>query len=168
MKQVFRLVDPGRVDKMIGFEELPERLLKGIRRGSIDGFPRHWKDEMGVDKNDRDPRPFYVLEYKTINSDKERWQEIGNYVRMATDKKVRLLDHLEDMAISMANDSYSQMTIEPEDITLIPIPKETDKKEPFKTAVEAQKEHIEEKSEQPVQSVELKKRGRPKKALATV
>lgn len=158
MKQVFRIVDPGRVDRMIGFEELPERMVKGLKRGAIDGLPRHWKDYLEVSKTDKDPRPFYILEYKTINADKERWQEIGNYVRATTAKEVRLLDRLEDMALPMAPDSYSAMTLEPEDILIIPVPLETQK---LKIVEEA-------KTEEPNEPTALKKRGRPKKVLEPV
>lgn len=160
--QVFRLVDPGVVDRCIVFKSLPKRLLPGIRRGPIEGFPRHWYDFMGVSKTDKDPRPFYFLEYKMLNADKERWQEISNYVRSATDKKVRLLDKIEDMAIPLAPDSYSQLTLEPEDIPVIPIEPEDDEKvEEKKPAIV---KAIEESKNEPVFT--KKKPGRPKKLVA--
>lgn len=165
--QVFRLVEPGRVDRIIAFDELPKRLLTGVRKGTIEGFARHWWEFFKIDKTAKDPKPFYFLEHTMLNSDKERWQEICNYVRSATDKKVRLLDKIEEMAIPMAPDSYSQITVEPEDITdhaLIPIQAEEEEVvKPVKV----------EKKEEPLINTETitvvkKKAGRPKKHLVTV
>lgn len=118
--QVLRLVEPGFVDKIIAFDSLPERYWVNVKKRTCEGLPRHWKSYS----------PFhYLLEFKDINSDKERWQEIGNYVRKAVDIKFRLRDKLEDMAIKMAADATSPVAIEPEDIPVIPLPVEIDEEE---------------------------------------
>lgn len=162
--QVFRLVDPGVVDRCIAFNSLPKRLLAGVRRGLIEGFPRHWQDFMGVSKTDKDARPFYFLEYKMLNSDKERWQQISNYVRAAADKTVHLLDKIEDMAIPLAPDAYSQLTLEPEDVPVIPIAPEDEEKVEVKEEKKAPiVKAIEESNNEPVFT--KKKPGRPKKLV---
>lgn len=173
--QVLRLVMPGIVDRMIAFNSLPQRLIKGIRRGGIEGFPRHWKDFMGVKATEINPQPFYFLEYTILNADKERWQEISNYVRAVVDKEFRLLDKLEDMAKSLAPDSYTQMTLEPEDILIIPIPAEEEKKP--KESAKLKKENDVKtdqikadqiKTDQMKTEYKGKKRGRPRKEVAAV
>lgn len=148
--QVFKLVNGGFVDKVIAFNSLPTRFLAGIRTRDVSGMPRYWakwlsesgsvRDVMQtetevladrnlrVTKNKAGTEPcFFILEYKDLNADKEKWQEICNYVRRVVDVKVRLLDHLEDMAKKMANDSYSQLDLEPEDVTVIEVPDEEEK-----------------------------------------
>ena len=145
--QVFRLVNGGFVDKMIAFDSLPESILTGIRTKDISGMPRYWgkwledhgcvrtvfKTEteilmdrrMHVTKTPIGKEPcFYVLDYMDLNADKEKWQEITNFLRRAVDKTVRLMDKIEDMAKKMAPDSYAQLELEPEDIPVIEIPKE--------------------------------------------
>lgn len=123
--QIFRIVKGGFTDKVIGFDSLPKSMLSGIGKGSIDGFARHWKkwfEDVAVDEYRKDGTgPFYILDYFSVNKDKEKWQEISNYVRRATDKNFRLLDKLEDMAIPMAEDSHKEMTLQPEDIVIVPI-----------------------------------------------
>lgn len=145
--QVFRLVNGGFVDKMIAFDSLPHRLISGIRSKNCEGLPRYWatwlkekgsiRDVVRTEtKKDAqlnyhftytkigDEPCMFVLDYKDINNDKEKWQEIVNYVRRTVDKTVRLMDKLEDMAIPMAPDSYVSITLEPEDIPVIPVPAE--------------------------------------------
>lgn len=181
MIQVFRLVDPGRVDRVIGFDELPNSLTTGVTRGSAVGLPRAWQDYLGVKRGDVRALPFYVLDFRTLNRDKERWQEISNYVRRSTHKDVRLFDNLYEMAKPMSVDSYSSLELDPEDIIVIPIIKE--EVEPVKTPeiVEAVvKEVVKEvvpvvipkKEENPFEvplqkgePVVIKKRGRPKKEV---
>lgn len=127
--QVFRLVDPGRIDRIIAFDSLPERMLPGnLVRGSADGLPRAWQDFLGV-KRGQNALPFYVLDFRTINRDKEKWQEIGNYARRCAPRNFRLLDNLYDMAKPMAPDSYSALNLEPEDIIVVPIEKDPDEQE---------------------------------------
>jgi hypothetical protein len=147
--QVFRLVNGGFVDKMIAFDSLPKRILSGVRTRDIAGMPRHWgrwledagcvrdvfktETETRVDRSLHVTRTvvgkepcFYLLDYMDLNVDKEKWQEICNYVRKAVDTKVRLLDKLDDMAKKMAPDSHAQLDLEPEDIPVIVIPAEVE------------------------------------------
>jgi hypothetical protein len=123
--QVFKLVKPGYVDRLIAFNELPETMMRGIRRGTIAGWPRHWRDFMGVPQGDQVTMPFYILDYITINADKEKWQEIVSYVKRNVDPSVRLLDKMEAMAVAAAQDSYSDLSIEPEDLPIIPLPEKS-------------------------------------------
>ena len=113
--QVFRLVVPGRVDKVIAFDSLPERIVKGIRTAAPSGLPRHWREFA--------PH-FFVLEYIDLNRDIEKWQEITQYVRKAVSLSVRLMDKIEDMAVKMAPDSHAPLELEPEDVPVIIIPVE--------------------------------------------
>lgn len=119
--QVFKLVDPGRVDRVIAFDTLPEKMVQGIKKMAAKGFPRAWLDFLGVNKNDETAQPFFILDFRTVNRDREKWQEIQNFVRRSTDKNFRLLDNLYDMAKPLASDSYSSLELEPEDILVIPI-----------------------------------------------
>lgn len=122
--QVIKLVKGGTVDKLIAFDSLPKSLMSNVRRAPLAGLPRHWK-ELFKDLPEKEQMyPFHYLEYVAVNSDKETWQEISQYVRRVTDKTVRLLDKLEDMAIPMAPDSTSELRCEPEDIPVIPIPQD--------------------------------------------
>jgi len=162
--QIVRLVEPGKVDRIVGFDSLPARLLKGVRRGVMDGFPRHWKTFFKDEPNKE--RPFYFFEHTMINADKERWQEITSYVRQVVDKKVRLLDKIEDMAIPMAPDSYSQLTVEPEDITIIPIPKEEDGPNDEEKENKDDEEKEDESEAETVSATGKRKPGRPRKTLA--
>lgn len=151
--QVFRLVDPGRVDRVIAFDSLPEIMVSSIKRGTANGLPSNWLGYLGVKKG-TNAEPFYLLDFRTTNREKEKWQEITNYVRRSTDRKFRLMDNLYDMAKPMASDSHSQLELDPEDVLVIPILKE--------------EEIIEEEVEAVIEKVEgiapsLKKRGRPKK-----
>jgi hypothetical protein len=113
--QVFRLVKPGVVDKIIAFDALPDALMQNIRTRGLEGLSRDWRSLS--DKH-------YVLEYQDVNQDKLKWQEIQSYVRRAVDRDFRLLDRLEDMALKMAPDAKSGVTLEPEDVerNVIPIP----------------------------------------------
>lgn len=177
MLQVFRLVKPGKVDQILAFDELPKRLLTGIRKldeSKTRGL-REWLKEKGclekritkhmVAKDTFETVevvfPFsYVLEYTAINQDKEKWQEIVNYIRRVVSPDFRLMDKIEDMAVPMAADCTSEITLEPEMIPVIPIiqplTQSAASDDPVVLAIEEQtdKELV----------VELKKRrGRPKK-----
>lgn len=155
MLQVFRLVDPGRVDRILAFDSLPESMLKGITKGTANGLPSNWFSYFGIKRNEKDARPFYVLDFRTLNRDKEKWQEISNYVRRSTDKNFRLMDNLYDMAKPMASDSHSSLELEPEDVLVIPVLTEEEEIE------EKVIENIKPEKVAPVE--EVKKRGRPKK-----
>lgn len=152
---VFRLVQSGRVDKVIAFDSLPNRLLQGVEMRSPDGLPRHWKSFLGENERYTPPSAeknpatgkvemigerrekgafFYILNYKEINSDIERWQEISSFVRRAVNLKFRLLDKIEDMALPMSTDANSELKLEPEQLeengAIIPIPEEFQEKGP--------------------------------------
>lgn len=121
--QVFRLVKPGVVDTVIAFDELPEALVANVKRGVCAGFPRHWKEFLGVKANEPAAQPFYLLDYMSRNSDRERWGEIVSYVKRNVDPSVRMLDKVEAMARPLAQDAYSDLTLEPEEVPIIPLPK---------------------------------------------
>ena len=151
--QVFRLVQSGHVDKVIAFDDLPKRLLEGVEMRPPDGLPRHWKAFIGDHEKYTPPSPeknpvsgkvemvgerrdvgpfFFVLNYKEINKDMERWQEIAGFVRRVVNLQFRLLDKLEDMAIPMSTDANSELKLEPEDLesggAIIPIPEQFQEK----------------------------------------
>lgn len=153
--QVIRLVQTGMVDKVIAFDELPKRLLNGVEMRSPDGLPRHWKTFLGQSERvtpdtaeihpitrqelkipgQREVGPFfYVLYYKEINKDIERWQEIAGFVRRVVSLQFRLLDRLEDMSLPLSTDAAGELKLEPEDLetrgALIPIPLEFQEKAP--------------------------------------
>lgn len=137
--QVVRLVEAGLVDKMIAFDSLPERLFRNVKTKTVDGFHRYWKrwlEENGSSRSvtrtvDQDGTKettieyyTYILDYKDVNADKESWQAITSHVRRAVDLKTRLKDKIEDMAEPLASDSKTEMTLEPENVEIILIPKE--------------------------------------------
>ena len=157
-KQVFRLVKGGRVDRKLAFDKLPESLLAGIDKGSISGLPRHWKRELGVNSYEKNVRPFYVLDYIFTNKDKVKWSEIVSYVRRNAPKEQRLLDNLEDMAVPMAPDSYSQMTLEPEDIPVIRVGNAEEEVEETEESIEAA----------PVSKAPVKKRRRRRRMNSAI
>lgn len=161
MLQVFRLVDPGRVDRVLAFDSLPVSMLTGIKRGPCNGLPSNWYVYLGVKRGDNNTQPFYVLDFRTLNKDKEKWQEINNYVRRSTDKNFRLLDNLYDMAKPMAPDSHSSLELDPDDVLVIPVL--TDE-EAIEEKVINKVEEIERKTDS-VLAAPVKKRGRPKKVV---
>lgn len=151
--QVFRLVQTGVVDKVIAFDELPKRLLKDVEMRRPDGLPRHWKTFIGnherviLPMNEKNPATgkvekigggteiapfFYVLYFKEINRDIQRWQDISAFVRRVVELKFRLMDKLEDMALPMSTDANSEIKLEPEHLeeqgAIIPIPEEFQEK----------------------------------------
>lgn len=175
--QCVKLVNAGFVDKVLVFDSLPERLLKNVRTRAADGFPRSWarwlseigstrpvyKTETSVDlarnwtfkKTPIGYEPcFFVLEYADLNQDKEAWRNICDYVKTTAGPEVRLKEKMEDMAISLAADSYKPLDPEPEDIPVIHV---SDEKELPEQEIVAQGETI------IVQETAPKKRGRPKK-----
>jgi len=140
--QVFRLM--AMPDRVIAFDELPQRLLHGFEMCRADGFPRHWKEWMGKTKKVTQIPPekdlltgqvrrfdpiveedafFYLVDW-TINSNEEKWKEICDYVRQNVSKDVRLQEKLEDMALPLAANKTDSVTLEPEDVVVIPLPKE--------------------------------------------
>jgi len=140
--QIFRLM--GLPDKVIAFDELPKDLLKGFELCRAEGFPKYWKKWMGemeiVTKIPSELNPvtgqrstyepfvekdsfFYLVDW-TIKPVVEKWKEIEAYVRSKVPADFRLTDKLEDMAKPLAPDKVSGITLEPDDVTVIPIPKE--------------------------------------------
>lgn len=183
--QCFRLVNAGFVDKLITFDSLPDRLLSGIKTREVAGLPRtwgRWLAEIGsvrnVMKTETTQNPdrsysykftpigkepcFFVLEYLDLNADREAWRAISEFLRMNVGPEVRLKEKIEDMAIAMAGNPTMPLSIECEDIPVIPVPHGTiaGPEEPEKPAEEPQ-------PEQPAEPQAIKRRGRPKK-LATV
>lgn len=179
--QAFKLVNAGFVDKVIVFDELPERLVKGIRTREVAGFPRSWARWMGeigstrkvfqTSTTKRGPGDyvythaeigqepcFYVLDYADINADKEFWRNICEYLRLNCSPEVRLKEKVEEMATALAPNSTSALAVEPEDITVIKVPREVE---------EAPKENELVKHGETIlvedKVVAPKKRGRPKK-----
>jgi len=126
--QVFRLVQPGVVDKVIAFDELPADLIHGITKREPAGLPRHWRDFAPM---------FFVLDYVTTNNDKEKWEKIKSFVRRAVDPSVRLMDKLEDMAAPMAPNAKDALDLEPEGVPVIPIPEKLTSVAPEESESEA-------------------------------
>lgn len=187
--QVFRLVNSGFVDRVIAFNSLPEQMLQGTKTMRPDGLPRHWlrwlreagsmRDIVKCVETVRTPEGnlkfkyekvgtepcFYALEYKDINADKDKWQEINDYVRRTVDAKVRLKDSLEDMAVPLARDCYSQLELEPEETPVIQIDSTVGPEKSDEDLVTPDEDII--VTDEPISSdairVEPKRRGRPKK-----
>ena len=181
--QLFRLVKGGAVDKMIMFDTLPDWLMKGVRAKNCEGLPRSWarwilekgsvQDVFDTTTQKLGPGDYkfthtkkgdepctFLLDYTMINTDIEKWKEIERYVRRVVNVKTRLMDRLEDMALPMARDSHSELSIEPEDIPVIMVPSEEKQEE--RSGVVAQGETIIGQAPK----VEVKKRGRPAKKVA--
>lgn len=121
--QVFRLVFTGMPDRMIAFDSLPVEFTRTLKTREPAGLPRHWgrwlKENNSVDEKGNPI--FYICDYIMTNNDREAWQNITHYVRRMVDTKFRLLDKIEDMAPKMAKDSRADLTLEPEDVPVIPI-----------------------------------------------
>ncbi len=180
MSQCFKLVNNGFVDRMIVFDLLPEYLVRNVRTRAADGFPRAWakwlasigsmrpvyKTETSVDlarnytfkKTPIGMEPcFFVLDYADINADKETWRAIGEYLRLHVGPEVRLKEKVEDMAIPLAANCTQPLSVEPEDIPVVPVPSEKASEPPTRGELVNQGETIIVKDSAP------KKRGRPKK-----
>lgn len=178
--QCLKLVNGGFVDRLIVFDSLPERFVKGIKTREVAGLPRSWakwlisigslrtvfKTETVVDmaRNytftytpiGKEPC-FFVLEYQDVNADKDAWHAISEYVRMNVGPEVRLREKLEDMALPMAAKPTDALALEPEDVPVIPLPPEV--------SVEKAEEDLVKPGEQILvqePSVIRKRRGRPK------
>lgn len=182
--QVFRLVDGGKVDRMIAFDSLPDRIIKGIRTKDLAGLPRYWakwmkevgslRPVMRTETIQNPDRSYtfkyhpagtepccFTLDYKLINEDKQKWEEISNYLRRTVDQTTRLMDKIEDMAAPMAPDCASELAIEPEDIPVIKVPPEiVEQKDPAELIAPG-----EQLNEDQVLVDQPKKRGRPRKTL---
>ena len=137
MLQVFRLMD--RPDRVIAFENLPDRLLDGIEMVQADGFPRHWKEWMGKSEKktkippERDPISGQVRTFPAITESNyyfyivdgmiqpivEKWKAICDYVAENKQDGIVLRDNIADMAMPLANDQLSPLTLEPEEVRVI-------------------------------------------------
>lgn len=138
--QVFRLMN--MPDRVIAFDELPARLLQGFEMCKADGFPRHWKAWMGsVEKvtkvpPEKDPLTgnlrrfdpivetdsyFYLVDW-TIKPVTEKWQEVVDFVRQHVSKDFRMPEKFEDLAKPLAANKTDGVTLEPEDVVVVPIP----------------------------------------------
>lgn len=148
MRQVFRLMD--MPDRVIAFDELPEDLVSPFEMHDCSKLPREWRDFIGVRerhikiKPEFDPltrqwvkfpeltekAPYAYLMDREINQDKEAWAAIEDYVKRNAPKDFRLMDKIASMARPMANDSHSELSLEVEDVVVIPLPKVSSEKEP--------------------------------------
>lgn len=158
--QIIRLM--ARPDKVIGFDELPYDLIKDIELCDESKMPRHWRDFIGLRERTiqikpymdtmlnrmvsappiKETRPFTYLLDRTINKDKEIWALITSYVRRNTPREFRLLDNLEDMAKPLAVDVHSEISLEPEDMIIIPLIKQEEEPESYKTTVSETKDDV--------------------------
>jgi len=177
--QCFKLVNAGFVDRLIVFDELPERFTKGVKTREAAGFPRSWakwlisigsmrtvfKTDTTVDlarnytykHTPIGSEPcFFVLDYTDLNDDKQRWREICEYLRLHVGPEVRLKEKVEDMAMPLAAGSTQPLSVEPEDIPVIPVPRETIDVPEIQPLVGQHETII-------VNEPKAKKRGRPKK-----
>lgn|SRR3990167_5226964 len=111
--QIVKLVENGKQDRMIGFDELPAKLLKDLKKDPLTRYPRGW--EKHADST-------YELFFKDINRDIERWAEIASFCRRTVDPSFRLMDKLEDMAVAVANNQTEDIRIYPDHLKIIPIP----------------------------------------------
>lgn len=182
--QCFKLVNAGFVDKVIVFDELPERLLKNVKTRSCEGFPRSWARWLGETGSVRDVMKtetsvdlarnwtfkhtpigkepcFFVLEYMDTNTDKEAWRNISDYLKANCGPDVRLTEKITDMALSLASSPTQPLSVEPEDIPVVVV-KNIEAPEPAKNELVKHGETI------IIQEQVPKKRGRKKKEVVEV
>lgn len=167
MRQVFRLM--GMPDKVIAFDELPERFLQGFELCKAEGFPRHWKEWLGKSKNVIKVPPemdvftkqvrkfdpiveedcfFYLVDWN-LGPVVQRWQDICDFVRRVVPKDFRLAEKIDSMALPLASNKTDSVTLEPEDVVVIPIPLEFQEKKDnivSKPEVDKLKEELESKN----------------------
>lgn len=177
--QCVKLVNAGFVDKVIVFDELPERLLKNAKTRACEGFPRSWAKWLGSIGSVRDVMKtetsvdlarnwtfkytpigkepcFFVLEYMDNNTDKETWRNISDYLKVNCGPEVRLTEKIVDMALALAANPTQPLSVEPEDIPVVVVSNEKEA-EPKKSDLVKHGETI------IVEEMAPKKRGRPKK-----
>lgn len=179
MSQCFKLVNGGFVDKVIVFDSLPERLYKNVQTRAADGFPRAWarwlgeigslrkvmKTETSVDMARNwtykftpigEEPCFFVLQYTDINADKEAWRNICEFIKVNAGPEIRLREKIEDMAIALAPNSTTAISVEPEEVPILSLPNEMAIEPTHKELVKPGEIIL-------VQELAPKKRGRPKK-----
>ena len=136
-------------DKVLAFDELPDKFLVGLDMIKAEGFPRHWKDWMGKSKKimrippDKNPLTGEVRTYKPIEEEdyffytvdwniraqEDRWKEITDYVRLNAPEDLRLPEDLIDLAKPLAQDKLAAIDLEPEDVVIISLKKAADLKD---------------------------------------
>lgn len=147
--QVVRLVNEGSVDKVIAFNEIPEEFFRGAERyspedGEMDGdwinfsktsvsrvLPNKMleRDENGKISLHEESVHF-VLDYLDKNNDIDRWSKIKAYVQKNVPRDFRLMDNIENMAMPLSRDSYSDLSLKVRkpntdgNIQVVPIQKE--------------------------------------------
>lgn len=182
--QCFKLVNGGFVDRVIVFDELPKRLMAGIKTRQVAGFPRSWakwlasigsvRDVMKTETTQHPDRSytfkytpigkepcFYVLDYQDINADKDAWRAISEHLRLNLGPEIRLREKVEDMAIPLSENCNSPLNVEPEDIPVIPVPPEVEKEKSSQDLVEPEETIL-------VNELAPKRRGRPKRVALEV
>jgi len=138
---VFRLM--AMPDRVVAFDGLPENLLKGFERCRAEGFPRHWKEWMGKKKVTIPVPPekdmltgavrrfdpiidedsfFYLVDW-TSNPSTEAWKNVCDYARQNVPQEFRLKEKIEDMALPLAPNKTDGVSLEPEDVVVIPLKK---------------------------------------------
>lgn len=103
---------------------------------------------------------FYILEYQDVNADKEKWRAISEFVRMNAGPEVRLKEKLESMAIALADNCKDPLSVEPEEVPVIPLPEEVEATVSNDAIVQPDEQVLAEEFIAP------KRRGRPKKEVA--
>lgn len=145
--QVFRLMD--RPDRVIAFDSIPDALLEGFEMVPAGGFPRHWKEWMGKREKkikippERDQITgqvrtytpiietdhfFYVVD-GMIQPIVEKWKALCDYVAENKEDGMVLKENLADMALPLAPDQLSPLSLEPEDVPVIKLKKAAAKEE---------------------------------------
>jgi len=157
--QVFRLM--GMPDKVIGFDSLPESMVKDFEMINAAGFPRHWKEWLGTKNRTIKIAPekdnftgqmrtfepiketdsyFYIVD-SMLNPCMEKWKDVLDYVKVNVKKDFVLRENIEEMAKPLAADKLSGVTLEPEDVVIIPLVDKT-KIEPEVEKEEIKKEEV--------------------------
>lgn len=124
--QVFKLVLPGEPDRILAFDSLPKDLVQGIRRAPVEGLPRYWRkwfESTAAHDFKKEPKPFHMLDYVYVNQDREKWGKITEYARKMSPETFRLMDKLEDMGKPLAVNSHAEVSLEPDDVVVIPLKK---------------------------------------------
>lgn len=126
---LIRLVRPGSVDRLIAFKNLPEYLLRGIEKTSIEdsGLGRHWK---GFFENQ------FILYYEFVNQDRAKWEDIVSYARLHLAPLKSMRDNVVQMALPVAIDCAQGVNIEPEGVPVIELMELAKSPEPIKTTQE--------------------------------
>ncbi len=140
--QVFRFMN--LPDRVLAFDELPEELVKDFELCKAESFPRYWKDWMGKKKRTIKPPPerdpltntirkfepiveedhFFYLVDGRLGPSVERWEKVAGYVRQNVKDGYILKEDISAMAVPLAGNKTDGVTLEPEDVPVIPLKKE--------------------------------------------